>query len=58
MSEEIVIAALESAYQIEADAIRHALGGIKREDFLRAVAALASAPRIAATWCPSDRTPR
>ena len=51
MSEEIVIAALESAYQIEADAIRHALGGIKREDFLRAVAALASAPRIAASGC-------
>ena len=51
MSEESTIKALENTYQIEADAIRHALGGIKHEDFLRAVSALASAPRIAASGC-------
>ena len=51
MSEESTIKALESTYQIEADAIRHALGGIRHEDFLRAVGALAHAPRIAASGC-------
>ncbi|MEN6635776.1 MAG: SIS domain-containing protein [Clostridiaceae bacterium] len=51
MSEESTIKALESTYQIEADAIRHALGGIRHEDFLRAVSALAHASRIAASGC-------
>jgi D-arabinose 5-phosphate isomerase GutQ len=44
------LAAVE-AYRIEADAITHALSGIRREDFLRAVDALKSAPRIAASGC-------
>ena len=51
MANEAAIKALENAYQIEADAIRHALGGIKHEDFLRAVSVLANAPRIAASGC-------
>lgn len=51
MANEAAIKALENAYQIEADAIRHALGGIKQEDFLRAVSVLANAPRIAASGC-------
>lgn len=51
MANEAAIKALENAYQIEADAIRHALGGIKQKDFLRAVSVLANAPRIAASGC-------
>ena len=51
MAAEQSLAALERTYQIEAEAITHALGGINREDFLRAVDALAKAPRIAASGC-------
>ena len=51
MANEAAIKALENTYQIEADAIRHALSGIKQEDFLRAVSVLAHAPRIAASGC-------
>ena len=51
MAAEQSLVALERAYQIEAEAITHALGGIDREDFLRAVDALAKAPRIAASGC-------
>lgn len=51
MADEAAIKALENTYQIEADAIRHALSGIKREDFLCAVTVLAKAPRIAASGC-------
>ena len=40
-----------AAYQIEADAITHALVGIRREDFLCAVDVLSRAPRIAASGC-------
>lgn len=51
MAGTLAIAALERAYQIEAEAIAHALSGIRHEDFLRAVDALAKAPRIAASGC-------
>ena len=51
MAGTTAIAALERAYQIEADAITHALSGIRHKDFLRAVNALANAPRIAASGC-------
>jgi D-arabinose 5-phosphate isomerase GutQ len=50
IGEQAWTAAVE-AYRIEADAITHALSGIRREDFLRAVAALKAAPRIAASGC-------
>lgn len=40
-----------TAYQIEAEAVTHALSGIKEADFLRAVDALANAPRIGASGC-------
>lgn len=43
--------AAEEAYRIESDAVMHALGGISREAFLRAVHVLKSAPRIAASGC-------
>lgn len=43
--------AAEEAYRIESDAIAHALSGIRREDFLKAVDALKSAPRIGASGC-------
>lgn len=39
------------AYRIEAEAVSAALGGIRQADFLRAVDALKSAPRIAASGC-------
>lgn len=39
------------AYRIEAEAVANALGGIRQADFLRAVDALKSAPRIAASGC-------
>ena len=51
MAAPFAIAALERAYQIEAEAITHALSGIRQEDFLHAVEALAKAPRIAASGC-------
>ena len=43
--------AAEEAYRIESDAILHALRGISREEFLRAVSVLKNAPRIAASGC-------
>lgn len=51
MAEQQAWLAAEAAYRIEADAVTHALSGIRREDFLRAVAALKSAPRIGASGC-------
>ncbi|MEA4870951.1 Arabinose 5-phosphate isomerase KdsD [bioreactor metagenome] len=51
MAEDKVWLAAQEAYHIEADAIAHALGGIQKEDFLRAVEALSQAPRIAASGC-------
>ena len=51
MSQERAWQAAVDAYQIEADAISYALGGIERESFLSAVAALKRAPRIAASGC-------
>ena len=41
----------QQAYQIEADAVTHALSGIIQEDFLRAVEVLSQAPRIGASGC-------
>jgi D-arabinose 5-phosphate isomerase GutQ len=43
--------AAEQAYRIEAEAVTHAFGGIRREDFLKAVDALKDAPRIGASGC-------
>ncbi len=43
--------AAAKGYAIEADAILHALDGIVKEDFLRAVDALKKADRIAASGC-------
>ena len=51
MSQERAWQAAVDAYQIEADAISYALGGIERESFLSAVAALKRAPRIASSGC-------
>jgi len=41
----------QQTYQIEADAVTHALSGIIQEDFLRAVEVLSQAPRIGASGC-------
>ena len=41
----------QDAYRIEAESIPHALSGISRVEFLKAVEALKSAPRIAASGC-------
>lgn len=51
MSGEQAWRAAEEAYRIESDAILHALRGISREEFLRAVSVLKNAPRIAASGC-------
>ena len=51
MSQERAWQAAMDAYQIEAEAISYALGGIERESFLSAVAALKCAPRIASSGC-------
>ena len=51
MSKEKAWQAAVEAYQIEAEAIAYALGGIERESFLRAVDALKRAPRIASSGC-------
>ena len=51
MSQERAWQAAVDAYQIEADAISYALGGIERESFLSAVSALKRAPRIASSGC-------
>ena len=51
MTRERAWQAAVEAYQIEAEAIPHALGGIERESFLRAVDALKRAPRIASSGC-------
>ncbi len=41
----------QNAYRIEAESIPHALSGISRNEFLKAVEALMNAPRIAASGC-------
>ena len=41
----------QDAYRIEAESIPHALSGISRVEFLKAVEALKNAPRIAASGC-------
>lgn len=51
MTGEQAWSAAEEAYKIESDAILHALRGISREEFLRAVSVLKNAPRIAASGC-------
>lgn len=51
MSQERAWQAAVMAYQIEAEAISYALGGIERGNFLRAVDALKRAPRIASSGC-------
>ena len=51
MAENKIWLTAQQAYQIEADAITHALSGIIQEDFLRAVELLSQAPRIAASGC-------
>ena len=51
MFEDRAWSAAVEAYRIEAEAVTHALGGISRGDFLRAVDALKRAPRIAASGC-------
>jgi D-arabinose 5-phosphate isomerase GutQ len=51
MTGEQAWSAAEEAYRIESDAILHALRGISREEFLRAVSVLKNAPRIAASGC-------
>ena len=51
MSQERAWQAAVDAYQIEAEAISYALGGIERESFLCAVDALKRAPRIASSGC-------
>ncbi len=51
MLSEQVWSAAEEAYRIESDAVMHAFSGISREEFLRAVNVLKSAPRIAASGC-------
>lgn len=43
--------AATAAYTIEAEAIIHALSGIRKDDFMRAVEVLAAAPRIAVSGC-------
>jgi D-arabinose 5-phosphate isomerase GutQ len=40
-----------AAYDIEAGAIKNAITGLKKDDFARAVDALAAAPRIASSGC-------
>ena len=49
--EQRVWKAAASTYTIEAEAIPHAFTSLDRESFLRAVDALAKAPRIAASGC-------
>ena len=51
MMEQKLWEAAASAYSIEAEAIPHAFTGLDRGSFLRAVDALAHAPRIAASGC-------
>ena len=51
MSQERAWQAAVDAYQIEAEAVSYALGGIERENFLSAVDALKRAPRIASSGC-------
>ena len=51
MEENKIWLTAQQAYQIEADAVMHALSGIIQEDFLRAAEVLSQAPRIAASGC-------
>ena len=51
MLEQKIWGTAAAAYSIEAEAIPHAFTGLDRKAFLRAVDALAQAPRIAASGC-------
>jgi D-arabinose 5-phosphate isomerase GutQ len=51
MTGEQIWSAAEEAYQIESDAIVNAFRGLSRDEFLRAINVLKSAPRIAASGC-------
>ncbi len=51
MNQDYAWKAAQNAYRIEADSILHALSGISRSAFLKAVDVLKTAPRIAASGC-------